>query len=101
MRKTIFIPGIAVLLSACVADQALVTGFNGDSVEIQTSQFGGEAAAANAQKEASRLCQLRGFNGAEYASSRQDSYNYVSNNLYICTDMVSRGAQSGSYFDQM
>lgn len=55
MKKRIAIFGIAILLSGCAADQAVVTGFNGDSVEIQTSQLGGEAAFANAQKEANRL----------------------------------------------
>jgi hypothetical protein len=84
-NKSIFI-GLAVLLSACGADKAIVTGFNGDSVEIQTSQFGGSAASANAQKEANRLCKMRNFLGAEYASTRQDNYNYVNHNLYICTN---------------
>lgn len=90
-----------LLLGACAADQAIVTGFNGDSVEIQTSQFGGEVASRNAQAEANRICGMRGFRGAEYASTRVDNYNYLNHNLYICTNDARATTRKGSYWDTL
>ena len=101
MQRAIISLSAILALSACATDQALVTGFNGDSVEIQTSQFGGEVAAKNAQSEANRLCGMRGFRGAEYASTRMDNYNYVNHNLFICTNQTVTATRSGSYFDSL
>jgi len=101
MFKKFLLAGAAVSVGACAFDQPVVTGFNGDSVEIQVSQLGGEPAVANAQSEANRICGMRGFAAAEYASTRPDNYNYVNHNLYICTNTASRSNQDGSYFSQL
>ncbi len=83
--KTLIFPAIAALgLAACVPATPVVSDFNGSSVKIQVSQMADqEEAKANAQAEATRICQQGGKRRAEPASTRTVA-DYTSELLFLC-----------------
>ncbi len=79
---TRFFPLTAMLaLCACVPSNPLVSQYNGDSVNLQTSSFATED-KAKVQAEADRIC-AKGGKRAEYASTRQLP-DYILEHLYLC-----------------
>jgi hypothetical protein len=72
--------------SACAANNAIVSDFNGDSVTIVTNQLAADGAEArrNADAEANRICRQAGRNGAEFASLRENPNTYENFLLYLC-----------------
>ncbi|UXO94030.1 hypothetical protein Pan4_43 [Pseudanabaena phage Pan4] len=76
---------IAGSLSACTTTEAtpVISGFNGDSVQLQGPGFFGNEKPTDAfLAEANRLCGRRGMK-AEYASSRMVA-DYTLEHLYLC-----------------
>ena len=76
----------ALTLTACAPNDAIVGEFNGDSVTIVTNQLAANQTEArrNADAEATRICRKAGRSGAEFASMRQNQYNYENYLLYLC-----------------
>jgi hypothetical protein len=76
----------ALALSACVATAPVVTGFNGDSVEVQASSA---TNTAEVTAEATRICRTV-RKRAEYASSRmlppagQYDFTTTYSHLFLC-----------------
>lgn len=93
----------ALALSACAP--TAVTGFNGNSIRIQSQS---SVPTPEVVAEAQRICATEGLN-AEYASTRTNDYNRVSNHLFLCLTTAKPNAglpvssgRSGSgegYFD--
>ena len=72
-------------ITACTTTEAVpvISGFNGDSVQLQGPGFLGTEKPTEAfLNEANRLCGRRGMK-AEYASSRMVA-DYTMEHLYLC-----------------
>lgn len=84
MKKSSTIFAACLTLTACVQAEPIVSEFNGDSVQIVTNQLDDiDYQRSSALAEANRICGKVGKR-AEYASTRQDQYNYQNYNLYLC-----------------
>lgn len=83
MKIVLAMAGV-LALSACMPSTATVSDFNGASVKIQTNIMADrKEAAANAQKEADRICATN-KKRAEYASSIPVPRTDVNEHLYMC-----------------
>ena len=69
-------------LSACAP--TVVTGFNGDSIRVQTQS---DKVTREALAEAVRICATQGLQ-AEYASTRYNRQTLVSSHLFLCLSRV-------------
>lgn len=84
MTKFYALLATALIASACVPANPVVSDYNGASVKIQASSLASaEEAQAKTQAEASRICAKTGKR-AEYASTTTNPNTYVSEHLYLC-----------------
>ncbi len=87
------ISGVA-LLSACTVPEPVVSGYNGDSINIRTNEYmqivTPEAMVeviAKAQVQATEVCRRGHRKRAEYVSRRsyhEGQYSYGSEFLFLC-----------------
>jgi len=97
MKKIASSIALCILVSGCIAapTDAVVTSFNGDSVDIQLNQIDfltPEALAssrANADRRAQEICARGPKKNAEFASARNIAAGqYITNEarFYLCLD---------------